>query len=200
MLALHYSFLAMGQASGNCEPEAQSLRQQLCIPPNDSLLHLDHITRSKRLWKFYKTSMTNLNNDSVEVILKSIKSFAKTKGDENLLLELQLMRSRYNSLTTDQLIALDSIAQQKDLAWFRVRTKQLLGMHLFRKGNKGEGLYHLFGALSIMKRQGVDMPMAYKTYSEIAQFAYKNQEFESAKLYWKRALNIHHRHMEWSIV
>lgn len=191
MLALHYSFLAMGQASGYYEPEAQSLRQQLCIPPNDSLLHLDHITRSKRLWKFYKTSMTNLNNDSVEVILKSIKSFAKTKGDENLLLELQLMRSRYNSLTTDQLIALDSIAQQKDLAWFRVRTKQLLGMHLFRKGNKGEGLYHLFGALSIMKRQGVDMPMAYKTYSEIAQFAYKNQEFESAKLYWKRALNIH---------
>ena len=191
MLALHYSGLATGQASGNYQPNAQTLRQQLCIPANDSLLHLDHLTRSKRLWKFYETSMTNLNSDSVEVILKSIKSFAQTNGDEDLLLELQLMRACNSSLTTDQLIALCSIAQQKDVAWFRVRTKQLLGMHLLGSGHNGEGLYHLFGALSAMKQQGVDIPTAYKTYYAIAQFAYKNQEFESAKLYWKRALNIH---------
>jgi tetratricopeptide (TPR) repeat protein len=196
MLALHYSGLAMGQASGNYQPNAQTLRQQLCIPANEHLLNKTHVERYMLLHGFYDNNLVlpQLDTVAVEQVFADIERFAKKHDDQDLVRELRYMRLVVQILHTDRMKRIRLLEhrfeeiKQSGKSWEVFLYSWLLGSQLLDTRGKADiGLYLLTDASETLHR-GYRHPIERYLNYYIGTAYYSYNDLKGAKKYFGRAL------------
>jgi DNA-binding CsgD family transcriptional regulator len=196
MLALHYSGLAMGQASGSYETEVQSLRQQLCIPANEHLLDKTHAERYMLLHGFYDNNLVlpQLDTVAVEQVFADIERFAKKHDDQDLVRELRYMRLVVQILHRDRMRRIRLLEhhfeqiKQSGKSWEVFLYSWLLGSQLLdTRGKADMGLYLLTDASETLHR-GYRHPIERYLNYYLGTAHYSYNDLKGAKKYFGRAL------------
>lgn len=141
--------------------EAQTIRQQMGIPLNDSLLNKTHAERYKLLHGFYDNNLVlpQLDTVVVEQVLADVGRFAKKHDDQDLVRELRYMRLVVQILHTDRMKRIRLLEhrfeeiKKSGKSWEVFLYSWLLGSQLLdTRGKADMGLYLLTDASETLHR------------------------------------------------
>jgi len=172
-----------------------TIRQQMGIPSNDSLLNKTHAERYTLLRGFWGNgSMSKLDTVAVEQVFAEIQQFAKKRNDQDLIRELLHLRFYVRNMQFDTEKRIQLLEQKYERAkesgepWEVFLSSWQLGYRLRNAAGKVDvGLYLLTEA-SEMLNNGYRHPVEYYLNYVLGSIHYSYNDFNGAKKYFGRAL------------
>ena len=183
------------QTDGVAIDKQQTIRQQMGIPPNDSLLNKTHAERYTILSGFWgNRSLAKLDSIAVEQVFAEIEQFAKKRNDQDLVRELWHLRHYIPVLRSDKEKRIQLFersykrAKESGQPWEVFLSSWRLGYQLLGTVDRVDvGLYLLTEA-SEMLNNGYRHPLEYYLNYALGSNHYSYHDFNSAKKYFGRVL------------
>ena len=186
---------AQAQTNTVAVESLQEVRDQMGIPPNDSLLNKTHAERYTLLSGFWVNgSMSKLDTVAVEQVFADIEQFAKKFDDQDLVRELWHLRLHIRFVWGDaeKCVQLSEYgykrAKESGQPWEVFLSSWWLGYQLLGTVDRVDvGLYLLTEASETLNN-GYRHPLEYYLNYILGSNHYSYNDFNSAKKYFGRAL------------
>ena len=175
-----------------------SLRVALGIPVNDSLLNRDGLTlrtiffelNQKKYPQYYSTI-----KDELKDLMESIELYANQERDPALGLYMMYTKTHLNldtlsvKIIEQRYLALQSLAKELNLYWLLSKIDYQLGVLYIQTNRVSKGFNNLFRVLYILENNLSDPKTTYDVISYIGLLAYRHEQYQLSKRYFKKAVN-----------
>ena len=175
-----------------------SLRVALGIPVNDSLLNRDGLTlrtiffelNQKKYPQYYSTI-----KDELKDLMESIELYANQESDPALGLYMMYTKTHLNldtlsvKIIEQRYLALQSLAKELNLYWLLSKIDYQLGVLYIQTNRVSKGFNNLFRVLYILENNLSDPKTTYDVISYIGLLAYRHEQYQLSKRYFKKAVN-----------
>jgi len=177
--------------------QSTDLRQQMGIPPNETLLNRTHAERYQLLHKYYDNNPILHQLDTVEIgrVLNDVELFAVKHSDQDLLREVRYMRlvSQILGLSDrkDRVRLLEQRyagATSQGQPWEVFLHKWLLGSQLLDTDGKVDIGFYLLTEASEYLEEGYPHPLGRYLNYLLGTAHYRFNDFRGARKYCDRAL------------
>ncbi len=177
-----------------------SFLAQNYLPDVSVLVNKTHAERTLILAPFYEYGIRYSDSITIFKKINKLQHLAQKKGDRDLYLEGELMKIHYyhyrdfcyNDFVVDKMKALETITDQENVLWLKIRIQSLLGNHYyFNHGNYAVGIKYFERTLDLLETVSIkDFPLKQICFYASGRVYYEFKEYKAAIKVFRKALQM----------